>query len=166
MRRVRRTFFRIPEHDHSHMAETSSNRRIVVLNGPNLNLLGQREPDVYGEASYADLEKAVADYAGAKGLAADVRQSNHEGELVDWLHEADGKAAGVILNAGALTHTSIAIADAVRAISVPVIEVHLSNIFAREEFRRRSYLSEVAKGVISGFGIQGYKMAIDAIALE
>ncbi|MCG8503814.1 MAG: type II 3-dehydroquinate dehydratase [Sphingomonadales bacterium] len=148
------------------MAETSSNRRIVVLNGPNLNLLGQREPDVYGEASYADLEKAVAEYAAAKGFAADVRQSNHEGELVDWLHEAEGAAVGVILNAGALTHTSIALADAVRAVSVPVIEVHLSNIFAREEFRRRSYLSEVAKGVISGFGIQGYKMAIDAIALE
>lgn len=148
------------------MAETSSNRRIVVLNGPNLNLLGQREPDVYGEASYADLEKAVAEYADAKGYEADVRQSNHEGELVDWLHEAEGAAVGVILNAGALTHTSIALADAVRAVSVPVIEVHLSNIFAREEFRRRSYLSEVAKGVISGFGIQGYKMAIDAIALE
>ena len=148
------------------MAETSSKRRIVVLNGPNLNLLGQREPDVYGAASYADLEKLIADYADAKGYEADVRQSNHEGELVDWLHEAEGKAAGVILNAGALTHTSIALADAVRAVSVPVIEVHLSNIFAREEFRRRSYLSEVAKGVISGFGIQGYKMAIDAIALE
>ena len=148
------------------MAETSSKRRIVVLNGPNLNLLGQREPDVYGAASYADLEKLIADYADAKGYEADVRQSNHEGELVDWLQEAEGKAAGVILNAGALTHTSIALADAVRAVSVPVIEVHLSNIFAREEFRRRSYLSEVAKGVISGFGIQGYKMAIDAIALE
>lgn len=148
------------------MAETSRNRRIVVLNGPNLNLLGQREPDVYGEASYADLEKLVADYAGAKGFAADVRQSNHEGELVDWLHEADGAAAGVILNAGALTHTSIALADAIRALSVPVIEVHLSNIFAREEFRRKSYLSEVAKGVISGFGMQGYRMAIDAIAQE
>lgn len=148
------------------MAETSSKRRIVVLNGPNLNLLGQREPDVYGEASYADLEKLVADYAGAKGYEADVRQSNHEGELVDWLHEADGEAAGVILNAGALTHTSIALADAVRAVTVPVIEVHLSNIFAREDFRRTSYLSEAAKGVISGFGMQGYKMAIDAIALE
>ena len=148
------------------MAETSSTPRIVVLNGPNLNLLGRREPDVYGAASYADLERLVADHAAAKGLSADIRQSNHEGELVDWLHEADGKAAGVILNAGALTHTSIALADAVRAVSLPVIEVHLSNIFAREEFRRTSYLSEVAKGVISGFGIQGYKMAIDAIALE
>jgi 3-dehydroquinate dehydratase-2 len=137
---------------------------IYILNGPNLNLLGTREPDVYGKDTLADIEQMCRARAKKHGLEVVFRQSNIEGELVNWLHDARAKAAGVILNAGAYTHTSIAIHDALRAATMPVIEVHLSNPFAREPFRHHSYISGVAKGVICGFGAQSYLLAIDALA--
>jgi 3-dehydroquinate dehydratase-2 len=137
---------------------------IFILNGPNLNLLGTREPDVYGKATLADIEKMCRAAAKKHGLEVEFRQSNVEGELVNWLQEARTKAVGVVLNAGAYTHTSIAIHDTLRATSMPVIEVHLSNPFARESFRHHSYISGVAKGVICGFGAHGYVLAVDALA--
>jgi 3-dehydroquinate dehydratase-2 len=137
---------------------------IYILNGPNLNLLGTREPDLYGKATLADIEKLCRATAKKYGLEIDFRQTNIEGELVNWLQEARTKAAGVILNAGAYTHTSIAIHDALRATTMPVVEVHLSNPFAREQFRHHSYISGVAKGVFCGFGAQSYVLAIDALA--
>ncbi len=136
---------------------------IYVLNGPNLNLLGAREPEVYGRATLADIGKAVADHAGRLGFAVNFRQSNHEGELIDWLHEARRKAAGVILNAAGFTHTSVAILDAARALDVPLIEVHLSNPYRREHYRRRSFISEAATGVICGLGATGYLLAVEAL---
>lgn len=139
-------------------------KAIYVLNGPNLNLLGTREPNIYGRTTLADIgEMAVAE-ATAHGYSVVFRQSNHEGELVEWIHEAREAAAGVIINAGAYTHTSVAIHDALRALDIPVIEVHLSNTFAREEFRHRSLISPVAKGLIVGFGANSYVLAVDAIA--
>jgi len=137
---------------------------VYVLNGPNLNLLGSRETAVYGSLTLADIEKMCSAAAKAHGHDVVFRQSNHEGELVDWLHEAKAKAAGVVINPGAYTHTSIALQDAIRAIGIPVVEVHLSNIFAREEFRHHSYVSPVARGVICGFGPKGYELAIDGLA--
>ena len=136
---------------------------IYVLNGPNLNLLGTREPEIYGSTTLDEIAGRLEDRARPLGLAVDIRQSNHEGHLIDWLHEAN--AAGVkavILNAGALTHTSIALYDAVKAIEVPVIEVHLSNPHARESFRDKSYIAPVARGTIAGFGALGYELALDA----
>ena len=137
---------------------------ILVLNGPNLNLLGVREPKTYGSETLADIEEACLERAAALDLALDFRQSNHEGQLVDWIQEARESADGIILNAGAYTHTSIAILDALRACELPIIEVHLSNIFAREAYRHHSYISGVARGVICGFGAQSYILALDAIA--
>lgn len=138
---------------------------IYVLNGPNLNLLGTREPDVYGHDTLDDIAGRLEDQARGLGLTIDMRQSNHEGHLIDWLHEANAKGAkAVILNAGALTHTSLAIYDAMKSIKVPVIEVHISNPHAREEFRRHSYVSLAARGVIAGFGPLGYALALDAAA--
>jgi 3-dehydroquinate dehydratase-2 len=138
---------------------------VMVLNGPNLNLLGTREPEIYGSETLDDIAARLEDRAQELGLSVDVRQSNHEGHLVDWLHEAASRGArAVILNAAALTHTSIAIHDAIKAISVPVIEVHLSNPHARERFRHRSYVAPVAKGTISGLGAHGYTLALDAAA--
>lgn len=137
---------------------------VYVLNGPNLNLLGSRETAVYGSTTLGDIEKLCLDAAKRHGHGIVFRQSNHEGELVDWLHEARDKAAGVVINPGAYTHTSVALHDAVRAIGIPVVEVHLSNIFAREEFRHHSYISPVARGVICGFGPKGYELAIDGLA--
>ena len=139
---------------------------VMVLNGPNLNLLGTREPEIYGHATLDDIATLLAEAATARGVEIDFRQSNHEGQLIDWLHEARArKAAAVILNAGAYTHSSIALHDAVKAISLPVIEVHLSNPHARENFRHISYISPVAAGVIVGFGADGYLLALDAAAL-
>lgn len=135
---------------------------IFVLNGPNLNLLGLREPEIYGSGKLTDLEEAVKALARELGLSVECRQSNHEGELVDWLHEAREAASAVIINAGAYTHTSIALRDAVLALPEPVIEVHLSNIFARDEFRKHSYLSDVARGCIVGFGVDSYLLALRA----
>lgn len=137
---------------------------LYILNGPNLNLLGTREPEVYGKGTLADIEKLCRDAAKKHGFEIVFRQTNVEGELVNWLHEARTKAAGVVLNAGAYTHTSIAIHDALKATTMPVVEVHLSNPFARESFRHHSYISSVAQGVICGFGAQGYVFAIDALA--
>jgi len=137
---------------------------IFVLNGPNLNLLGVREPAIYGAETLADVGRRTQARAQALGLVVDFRQSNHEGELVDWIQEARESASGVILNAGALTHTSVAILDALTAAEKPVIEVHLSNIFRREEFRHHSYVSAAAQGVICGFGAKGYELAIEAMA--
>jgi len=137
---------------------------MYVLNGPNLNLLGEREPEVYGRTTLAEIGKRVAARARTHGLAVAFRQSNHEGDLVDWLHEARAKAAGVILNAGAYSHTSVALHDACRALEKPLIEVHLSNPYARERFRRHSYISQAATGVICGLGADGYIAAIDALA--
>jgi 3-dehydroquinate dehydratase-2 len=140
-------------------------RSVYVLNGPNLNLLGTREPETYGSATLKDVEQLCRDRAKAHRLDLEFRQSNHEGELIDWIHEAAAKeAAGIVLNAGGYTHTSVAIRDAVAAVSVPVIEVHVSNIFAREHFRHHSHLASVAKASLCGFGIAGYGLAIDGLA--
>lgn len=137
---------------------------VLILNGPNLNLLGEREPEIYGRESLADIEAACRAKAGELGLAVDFRQSNSEAEMVELIQKARATAAGIIVNAGALSHTSIAILDALLAATAPVIEVHLSNIYRREDFRRRSYVSQGAKGVICGLGSHGYLLALDAIA--
>jgi 3-dehydroquinate dehydratase-2 len=137
---------------------------IYVLNGPNLNMLGLREPAVYGRQSLADVEKRAKARAKEVGLQIEFRQSNDEGELVTWIQEARDKAQGIILNAGAYSHTSIAILDALQAAELPVIEVHLSNIFRREEYRQHSFVSLAAKGVICGLGPKGYELALEAMA--
>ena len=137
---------------------------IFVLNGPNLNLLGTREPRIYGNQTLADIEANLQQRAKGLKLELDVRQSNHEGVLVDWLNEALAKASAVIINAGAYAHNSIAIRDAVAALPIPVIEVHLTNIYAREGFRRQSLLGQVARGSIIGMGPLGYMLALDAAA--
>ncbi|WP_394646725.1 type II 3-dehydroquinate dehydratase [uncultured Sphingomonas sp.] len=138
---------------------------IYVLNGPNLNLLGLREPEIYGHDTLDDIAGALEDRARELGLAIDMRQSNHEGHLVDWLHEAQAQdARAVILNAGAFTHTSIALHDAIKAIRTPVIEVHLSNPHTREEFRHTSFVGRAAKGSIAGFGALSYQLALEAAA--
>lgn len=140
-----------------------ASQTILVLNGPNLNLLGTREPEIYGTETLDDIERAVTKHAEGRGLVVDFRQSNSEAELVDWVQESDGQVAGLIVNAGAYTHTSVALLDALRATRAPIVEVHLSNIFQRETFRHHSYISQVAKGVISGFGGLGYILALDAL---
>jgi 3-dehydroquinate dehydratase-2 len=138
---------------------------IFVLNGPNLNLIGSREPEIYGAETLDEIAVRLTDRAGTLSVTLDIRQSNHEGHLIDWLQEAGaGGADAVILNAGGYSHTSIAIRDAVAAIAVPVIEVHLSNIFAREAFRHQSLIAPVARGCIVGLGAQGYVLALDAAA--
>jgi 3-dehydroquinate dehydratase II len=141
----------------------------LILNGPNLNLLGTREPAVYGTHTLADLEKLCLASCAAHALKLDFRQTNHEGVLVDWIHEAGraqaaGDLAGVILNAGAYTHTSVALHDAIKGAGVMLIELHISNVHARESFRHHSYISSVARAVIAGLGIQGYVLAIEALA--
>ena len=141
----------------------------LVLNGPNLNLLGSREPTVYGAQTLADVEALCREACAAHGLALDFSQSNHEGVLIDWIHEAGrvqaaGTLAGVVLNAGAYTHTSIALHDAIKGAGVQVIEVHISNVHAREAFRHHSTISPVARGVIVGLGVAGYALAIAALA--
>ncbi len=138
---------------------------VMVLNGPNLNLLGSREPEIYGSTTLDDIAALLVEQGQSLGIEVDCRQSNHEGHLIDWLHEAGGRGAlAVILNAGAYTHTSVALRDAVKSIGVPVIEVHLSNPAARESFRHRSHVAPVAAGVIQGFGAHGYALALDAAA--
>jgi 3-dehydroquinate dehydratase II len=138
---------------------------IFVLNGPNLNLLGLREPDIYGTDTLDDIAGMLEDRAQALGLAIDMRQSNHEGHLIDWLHEAQATGArAVLLNPGGYTHSSVALHDAVKSIAVPVIEVHLSNPHARERFRHRSLVGQAARGTIAGFGAQSYLLALEAAA--
>ncbi|MBX9620349.1 MAG: type II 3-dehydroquinate dehydratase [Hyphomicrobiales bacterium] len=138
-------------------------KTIFVLNGPNLNMLGLREPQIYGHETLADIEAGARRIGNELGFAIDFRQSNHEGMLVDWIQEARGKAAGIVLNPGAYTHTSIALHDAIRSSDLPVIELHLSNVFAREAFRHHSYISPVALGVMCGFGARGYEWALRAL---
>ena len=137
--------------------------KLLVLNGPNLNRLGLREPEIYGATTRADIERCTAARAAALDLEVDFRQSNSEGELVDWIQQADG-FAGIIINAGGYTHTSVAILDALRGADRPVIEVHLSNIFRREAYRHSSFVAEVAVGIICGFGARGYELAVEAMA--
>jgi 3-dehydroquinate dehydratase-2 len=142
-----------------------ADRLIYVLNGPNLNLLGLREPEIYGSDTLDDIAALIEDRAQELGLTIEMRQSNHEGHLVDWLHEAQAESAlAVLLNAGALTHTSLALYDAIRSIRTPVIEVHLSNPHAREHFRHKSYVGMAAKGSIAGFGARSYLLALEAAA--
>jgi len=148
------------------MAKTPE-QAIYVLNGPNLNLLGTREPATYGHATLADVEKLCAETAAQFGLTADCRQSNHEGELVDFIHEAHArKAAGIIINAGAYSHTSIALHDALMAVKLPAVEVHISNIHARESFRHHSFTAMAAVAMLCGFGIDGYRLAINGLAAK
>ena len=144
---------------------------VMVLNGPNLNLLGQREPGIYGAHTLADVEGLCRSACVQHGLALEFRQSNHEGVLIDWLHEAGaaqarGALAGVVFNAGAYTHTSVALHDAIKAAQLRVIELHISNVHAREPFRHHSYLSPAVQGVIAGFGVHGYPLAIAALAMD
>ncbi|MCH9765590.1 MAG: type II 3-dehydroquinate dehydratase [Alphaproteobacteria bacterium] len=137
---------------------------IYVLNGPNLNLLGTREPEIYGKQTLDDISGVTAARAKELGLACDFRQSNLEGELVTWVQEAREKASGILMNAGGFSHTSVALLDALQAADVPIIEVHLSNIFRREDYRHHSFVSKAAIGVICGLGAQGYALAIEAMA--
>jgi 3-dehydroquinate dehydratase-2 len=142
--------------------------KILVLNGPNLNLLGQREPAVYGHATLADVEQLCRETGARLGAAVECRQSNHEGVLVDWIHEAGaalraGETVGVVFNAGAYTHTSVALHDAIKGTGVAVVEVHISNVHAREPFRHHSHLSPAAAGIVVGFGIDGYVLAIEGL---
>jgi 3-dehydroquinate dehydratase II len=138
---------------------------VYVLNGPNLNLLGMREPEIYGHDTLDDVAGRLEDRARELGLAIEMRQSNHEGHLLDWLHEANSEGArAVLLNAGALTHTSLALYDAIKAIKVPVIEVHVSNPAAREAYRHRSYVGMAAKASVAGFGVLGYLLALEGVA--
>jgi 3-dehydroquinate dehydratase II len=146
------------------MAKTID-QTIYVLNGPNLNLLGTREPATYGSATLADVEGLCADTAAQFGLKADCRQSNHEGELVDFIHEAHAKgAAGIVINAGAYSHTSIALHDAIVGVQIPTVEVHISNVYARESFRHHSFTARAAFASLCGFGVDGYRLAITGLA--
>lgn len=138
--------------------------RILILNGPNLNLLGTREPETYGTETLADIQSLCVQKASQLGLDVDFRQSNHEGELVGWVQEALHHHDGIIINAGAYTHTSVALLDALLATKKPIIEVHLSNIYKREAFRHHSYISKAAKGIICGLGSHGYVLALEALA--
>jgi len=144
-------------------------KTVYVLNGPNLNLLGTREPAIYGASTLADVQALCEQACARHGLALAFHQSNHEGVLVDWIHEAgrlhaQGRLAGLILNAAAYTHTSVALLDAVKGTGVPLVELHISNVHARESFRHHSYLSAAARAVMCGFGVAGYGLAIDAVA--
>jgi 3-dehydroquinate dehydratase-2 len=145
-------------------------KTVLVLNGPNLNLLGTREPAVYGTETLADVERICRDEGAKLGVSVDCRQSNHEGQLIDWIHEAgracaDGTMLGVVFNAGALTHTSLALHDAIKGANVPLIEYHISNVHAREPYRHHSWLSPAAKAVMAGLGVRGYALAIAALVL-
>jgi 3-dehydroquinate dehydratase-2 len=149
------------------MAKSPSNPTVYVLNGPNLNLLGQREPAIYGYVSLADAEALCRETAAEYGLAADCRQSNREGELIDFIHEAKRQnAAGIIINAGGYSHTSIAIHDAIVGVQIPTIEVHVSNVYARESFRHHSFVGKAALASLTGFGIEGYRLAIIGLAAK
>jgi 3-dehydroquinate dehydratase-2 len=138
--------------------------RILVLHGPNLNLLGQREPEVYGRQTLAQIDADLTARAKELGVEIDCFQSNHEGELVDRIQEAMGSAAGILINPAGFTHSSVALRDALTAVSLPIVEVHLSNVYARESFRQHSYVSPIAVGVISGLGAQGYRFGLEALA--
>ena len=138
--------------------------KVLYLNGPNLNMLGIREPTIYGALTLKQIEHQVQEKAQELGIQIEFRQSNHEGSLIDWIHEASGIFDAIILNAGAYTHTSIAIRDAVSSIKVPVVEIHLSNVHAREEFRKKSFIAPVCAGVIAGFGAESYTLALISVS--
>lgn len=138
--------------------------RVLYLNGPNLNMLGVREPAVYGKTTLEDIELQIKERASQSGIEVEFRQSNHEGELVDWIHQARGTSDAIVLNAGAYTHTSIALRDAISSAGVPTVEVHLSNVYSREEFRHKSHIAPVCVGVICGFGMGSYLLALEAVA--
>ena len=138
-------------------------RTVYVLNGPNLNLLGKRQPEIYGRDTLEDVAAECKRVAAEFGLESDLRQSNYEGQIVDWIHEAREKAAGIIINPAALTHTSVAVLDALHTFEGPVLEVHISNVHKRESFRHHSYVSLRAEGVIAGFGVEGYALAMRRI---
>jgi 3-dehydroquinate dehydratase-2 len=145
----------------------TADQTIYVLNGPNLNLLGTREPETYGSATLADVERLCAEAAARFGLKADCRQSNREGELVDFIHEAHArKAVGIVLKAGAYSHTSIALHDALKAVKIPAVEVHITNVHARESFRRHSFTATAAFATLAGFGVEGYRLAINGLAAK
>jgi 3-dehydroquinate dehydratase-2 len=138
---------------------------IYVLNGPNLNLLGSRQPETYGRATLRDVEALCRDAAKRHEFAVEFRQSNHEGQLIDWIHEAGARqASGIVINAAGYTHGSVALRDAILAVGLPVVEVHISNIFAREDFRHHSHIAPVAKATLCGFGVAGYALAVDGLA--
>lgn len=137
--------------------------KLLILSGPNLNLLGTREPEIYGSETLEDVERSLREFVAARGIALKFKQSNSEGALIDALHEARLECAGVVFNPGGYTHTSVALRDAISAIAIPVVEVHLSNVHAREEFRKRSYLAPVCIGTISGFGTNSYRLGVDAL---
>ncbi|MGO4246651.1 type II 3-dehydroquinate dehydratase [Paenarthrobacter sp. RAF54_2] len=145
-------------------ATESGRGTILVINGPNLNLLGTREPEKYGTSTLADVEQLAMSAAAAHGFTVDCVQSNHEGDLLDAIHAARGTAAGIVINAGAFTHTSVALRDALAAVQLPAVEVHITNVHQREEFRHHSYLSGVCSAIIVGAGVLGYKLAIDYLA--
>lgn len=137
--------------------------KILVLHGPNLNLLGTREPDIYGKVTLENINEILREYASPLGISLMCFQSNHEGELIDKIHESLGECRGILINAGAYTHTSIAIADALKGVNLPVVEVHLSNIYRRENFRHHSYIAPIAIGQISGFGLESYRLGLQAL---
>ncbi|EMC2593989.1 type II 3-dehydroquinate dehydratase [Pseudomonas aeruginosa] len=139
-------------------------RTVLVLNGPNLNLLGTREPQTYGRRTLGEVADECAAFAETRGFAVDFRQTNQEGQLLDWIHQARGRVAGIVINPAAWTHTSVALRDALAAVELPVVEVHLSNVHQREAFRHHSYVSPVALGVICGFGSLGYRLALEHFA--
>lgn len=142
-------------------------KTIYVLNGPNLNLLGTREPQIYGHATLADVERLCAETAAALGFSAVCRQSNREGELIDWIHEARTEnAAGIVLNAGGYTHSSVALHDAIVGVQIPTVEVHVSNVYAREPFRHHSFIARAAFASLCGFGIDGYRLALTGLAAK
>ena len=141
-------------------------KKILVLNGPNLNLLGKRQPEIYGKATLSDIEKQVRVLANELGVEVDFRQSNSEGELVGWIHEAASEFAAMVINPAAYTHTSLALRDAISAVGIPTIEIHLSNIYKREAFRHHSFIAEVAIGQIAGFGLQSYLLGLRAAVAQ
>ena len=143
--------------------DLAATRRIIIINGPNLNMLGVREPEIYGHKSLEEIQASCVQHAATLGVNIDFRQSNSEAEIIDWIHGARDTAGGIVINPAAFTHTSIAILDALAVTGLPIVEIHISNIFKRESFRQHSYISAGATGIISGFGARGYLLAIDAM---